>query len=598
MKALIKVGYGCNEHCTFCHTQDVRHIDAEAAEVEAKIRRARALGHSMVVLSGGEPTIRPELVRWATMVAELDMDFGLVSNGLMLAYPEVVEQLLAQRLRYVYMSLHGGERAIHNRLVRRDTFDVASSAISNLSGRGLDLTANCVVTKSNVEHLGGLVRLLAPLADVRVKFSMTEPKGGAWHLFEQVVPDVEVAARSVAAALELGAELTGAPERFVHGGFPLCLLPGYEDRYDDLRTHRFATMIEVGEDDFFPVDDENKTTPEQPCGRCSLRGPCPGLFTAYRERHGDQMLRPRAPKLRSNAFDYVFESVVAVDQPDDVCQLREDGVAPWDRGRHLFVRHQGKVGRYRADSRDFSDDAITRIKHELGQIYLDASKKVAPDDFGRDLVKLTRASMCATCPEKEPCTGMFEPVFESVFEADDEPVRSVLSTLRGRVLDVGCGSAPYMDVFANAASAGEIDYLGLDPDSSELERLESRWPSVRTRLGTLDDLPQGARFDHITVLRSWNHLPDPQRAAQQIAAALDTGGSLLVVDNVAFGLARTAAQTARARRSDTPRFEHYRNDSAEEAHRVLASVGLRLAIRRDIDPARSNQWFLRYDAAS
>src|SRR5690606_33678654 len=61
-KALIKVGYGCNENCTFCHTAEVRHIDGTSDEVVRKIRRAAQLGHGMVVLSGGEPTIRPELM--------------------------------------------------------------------------------------------------------------------------------------------------------------------------------------------------------------------------------------------------------------------------------------------------------------------------------------------------------------------------------------------------------------------------------------------------------------------------------------------------------------------------------------------------------
>ncbi|MCA9700921.1 MAG: radical SAM protein, partial [Myxococcales bacterium] len=104
-KGLIKVGYACNEHCSFCHTLDVRHIQGSTAEVDGKIRRAAALGYEMVVLSGGEPTIRPELIHWATLVSELDMDFGLVTNGQMLAYPDVVEKLLARRLRYVYLSL-------------------------------------------------------------------------------------------------------------------------------------------------------------------------------------------------------------------------------------------------------------------------------------------------------------------------------------------------------------------------------------------------------------------------------------------------------------------------------------------------------------
>ena len=65
MKALIKVGYGCNENCTFCHTLDMRHIDGSNDEVVRKIHRAKELGHSMVVLSGGEPTTRPELLEWA-----------------------------------------------------------------------------------------------------------------------------------------------------------------------------------------------------------------------------------------------------------------------------------------------------------------------------------------------------------------------------------------------------------------------------------------------------------------------------------------------------------------------------------------------------
>ena len=123
MKALIKVGYGCNDHCTFCHTLDVRHIDGEAAEVHAKIERAKQLGHTMVVLSGGEPTIRAELVRWAEHVAQLGMGFGLVTNGRMLRYRDLVDRLVEHRLGYVYLSLHGGSSKVHNLMVRSDAFD-------------------------------------------------------------------------------------------------------------------------------------------------------------------------------------------------------------------------------------------------------------------------------------------------------------------------------------------------------------------------------------------------------------------------------------------------------------------------------------------
>lgn len=597
MKALIKVGYGCNENCTFCHTQDVRYIDGSAAEVRAKIARAAELGHSMVVFSGGEATIRPELMQWAKEVAARGMDLGLVTNGLILAYPEVVDRLVEHRLRYVYMSLHAASARIHDGIVRRKSFDVACRALRNLSGRGLDLTINCVVTRQNVEHLEGLVDLVLPYPDVNLKFSMVEPKGGAWHLFDHLVPAVSDAAARVREALERGRERR-SPEgpRFTHGGFPLCLMEGFEADYDDLRTHRFATMVEVGEPDFFPVDDLAKVQPSETCRGCALSGPCPGLYRVYYERRGASELRPGIVRLRSNAFDWVFESLVETRDGGAACPLLRDGVTPWDRGRHLFVRHAGRVARYRADTRDFSDAEIETIKHVTGQVYLDASRKVAPDDFARDLVKLTRSSMCRGCVHERRCTGMFEPVFEDVFGRDEARLAQILSSLEGDVLDVGCGDGRCARSLAAAIADSRVRYLGIDPDPQALDRLLATLPRAQVRRVSLGVIAAGPdRFDHVIVGRSWNHLPDPVGAATMLSNLVRPGGSVIVVDNVAFGLARMPAQTRRARAS-TAAFEHYRNDDAEAAHRVLGRAPLRLVERIDVGPHTSNQWMLRYVA--
>ncbi len=436
MKALIKVGYACNEHCSFCHTQDVRHIQGETAEVDAKIERAARLGHSMIVLSGGEPTIRPELLRWARRSAALGLDFGLVTNGLRLAYPALVEQLVALRLRYVYLSLHGGEARVHDRMVRTEgAFGPAMAAVELLHRYPqLDLTVNCVVTRHNLEHLEGLVDALRPWPRWKLKFSMVEPKGGGSRLFPQLVPRISHVAQRVRTALEHGlAQNPG--QAMLHGGIPLCLLPGHEHRYDDLRTHGFRTMVEIGEPDLYPVDDLNKRHPP-PCQDCARSGPCPGLFRAYDERYGHQELRPVRAGPRANAFNYALVRVIAREVPPDRCPLRDDGFTPWDRARDLFVRHRGQVALYRAETRDFSDTQLHQAKHERGQIYLDASRKPAPDDFSRDLVPLDRAAVCEGCPHHDACTGMFEPAFEDRFVRDDAEVRRILAGLRGTVLDL------------------------------------------------------------------------------------------------------------------------------------------------------------------
>ncbi|MEM6294229.1 MAG: radical SAM protein [Myxococcota bacterium] len=593
MKALLKVGYGCNEHCTFCHTQDLRHIDGDAAEVDAKIERAKALGHSMVVLSGGEATIRPELFRWAERIAALGMDFGLVTNGLVLAYPEVLERLLVHRLRYVYMSLHGGEAAIHNRLVRRKSFHAAVQALQNLSGHGLDLTANCVVTKQNVDHLLGLVDRVAPLPDVRLKFSWVEPKGGAAHLLDALVPPLEPAAAAVREALARWDTKTERPGLAVHGGFPLCMMQGYEHRFDDLRTHAFWTMSEIGEPDLFPVDDRNKCKPA-PCEDCSLRGGCPGLFRMYEEQHGHAMLQPRRGEVRSNSVDYIYEEMHTASHADaDACPVWTASMRPYDRARHVFVRHGPKVGRYRADSRDFDDDQLEALKFNEGQLYLDASRKPAPDDFARDLVKLERSALCRDCEARPHCAGMFEPRFEDVFTRDDAHVRAHLASLEGDLLDVGCGEMPYVDVLGPRVASGHVRYTGVDPDAQAIAAVAERLPGATVMRGGVEAVPSSARFDHVLVLRSWNHIPDPERLRQRLEAMLRPGGSLVVVDNVAFGLVRTRRQSGAAK-GGPARWEHCRNDDDARAHAVLGRGGLTLVERRSIGPQTSNQWMLRY----
>lgn len=593
MKALIKVGYGCNNHCTFCHTLDVRHIDGASDEVEAKIDRAARLGHTMIVLSGGEVTMRPELLRWATRSAARGMDFGLVTNGRALSYVELVDKLLERRLKYVYLSMHGGNAKMHNLLVRADAFEETYRAIGNLSGKGLDLTVNTVVTQQNVDHLRPIVDAMLAFPDAALKFSMVQPKGGGDLHFDRLIPKVSYVAERVVDAIEYGLSKTrGKGPAFAHDGIPFCHLPGHEHRYDDLKTHRFATMTEIGEGDFFPVDDRDKVQPEE-CSRCTLRGPCPGLYRGYAEVHGLDEVHAVVGAPRSNSFHYVLERGVGR-VVDEKCPVFEDGTSPWDRGRHLFIRTgDDRIGRYRTDTRDFTDREIEATKHDLGQVYLDVSRKAAPDDFARDLVQLRRSAICEPCPAKTTCAGMFEPASEEVFTRDDAAVRSVLAGLRGDVLDVGCGEGVYEDLFEPLARSGAIRYLGIEPNAERVASLRARLPWGEVLEASAESFESDRTFDHVLILRSWNHLRDPRVAIDRLLAMLKPNGTLTIVDNVAFGLVRGRSQAGKAE-SGAAIFEHYRNDSAADAAKIVDALGLSCLERRDVTSGTSNQWMLVY----
>jgi MoaA/NifB/PqqE/SkfB family radical SAM enzyme len=289
MKALLKVGYTCNNNCVFCHSSEHREEpDLTTAALVARIDACAAAGHDMVVLSGGEPTIRPDLLHVAQHAAERGLDFGLVTNGRMLAYGTLLDRLAARRLRYLCVSLHGDE-ATHDAMVRAPAHAESLAGVRAAARRGLRPTVNCVVTRRNLGALSALVDALADAGPLTVKLSMVEPKGRALEAFAAVVPTVTAAAAAIADAIARARArgLAGA-----HDGTPLCLLPGLEERYDDLARSGFAVMAEAFEHELQPVDDGQRVWPA-PCSGCALAARCPGLYRAYLDRHGDGELRPR-----------------------------------------------------------------------------------------------------------------------------------------------------------------------------------------------------------------------------------------------------------------------------------------------------------------
>ncbi len=589
MRALLKVGYRCNSDCRFCHSAGARGVEARPEAVDALVRRAAALGHRLVAFSGGELTLQAGLPRWGALAASLGLDLGLVTNGTGLD-EAAVDRLLGHRLRYVHLSLHGGTAEVHEAMAGARTFERVRRALALLSGRGLEVWVNCVVATPNLGHLRGVVDALRPFPDLRLKLALVEPRGGAGDDFEALVPPVAQAAAAVAEAM---AHAAAAGRRFVvHEGFPLCLLPGLEDRGSGLRAQGFSAMAEVDEDDLHPVDQANAVHPP-PCRGCALRGRCPGLYAGYHARRGHAELRPVTGRPRSNAFHWTLEGTVVGGAPGR-CPVLSLGVAPWDPGRHLFVRSGERVARFHAATGDFTDAEVAEVKHRLGQVYLDRSGRDAPDDFAAQLLQLRRSPDCAPCPERARCTGLFEPAAENVFARDEAGVRRLLSGLEGDLLDVGCGEGPYAEALAGAASAGRLRYTGLEPDAARAGALRVRWPWANVVVGLAEEAALApASLDHVLVLRSWNHLRDPAAALDRLLPALRPGGTLTVADNVAFGLVRSRAQAARGERSAAA-FEHWRNDGAAEALGWVEGRGLELLERRDVGPGTSNQWLLRW----
>ena len=99
---------GCNFRCPWCHNghllplapNPVTRVDEARVFATLAERRARLGG---VVVTGGEPTLQPDLPRFLGRIKALGLDVKLDTNG---SHPDVLRRLFAARLvDYVAMDV-------------------------------------------------------------------------------------------------------------------------------------------------------------------------------------------------------------------------------------------------------------------------------------------------------------------------------------------------------------------------------------------------------------------------------------------------------------------------------------------------------------
>ena len=274
----------------------------------------------------------------------------------------------------------------------------------------------------------------------------------------------------------------------------------------------------------------------------------------------------RLPKAVSNQFDVV----PAV------------GVPPGD----LAVRVTTDVGPMVARSSTTSQAEI-RLALRRGQLYRDNSGAARLDDFASQLAPLGK-----------DVRGSWSPRGQTPFAAEESALLARLGQLRGTIVDVGAGPLRYVQTLNAAIAAGQLHYVAVEPDPAMVARASQ---AVRGGLfvrGVAEALPLAdASADALLFLRSFNHLRNVGLAMREVLRVAKPGATLLIVDNVLFGLVRDSQQMQRAHAisvDQTP-FEHYRNASAAQAWKLIQrAIGghVELVDLREVGPTTSNQWQL------
>ncbi len=163
----------CNLTCKHCYALSADHdypgelATAEVLRVMDDLKAARV---PVLILSGGEPLLRPDLFTIAERAREMRFYVGLSSNGTLID-AAMADRIAAARFDYVGISLDG-IGAVHDRFRRLDgAFERSLAGIRLLGERGVKVGLRYTMTMLNAGELPALLQLMRDEGATKFYFS-------------------------------------------------------------------------------------------------------------------------------------------------------------------------------------------------------------------------------------------------------------------------------------------------------------------------------------------------------------------------------------------------------------------------------------------
>jgi pyrroloquinoline quinone biosynthesis protein E len=205
--------YRCPLRCTYCSNPlDYRSVpDALDGDAwSAAFREAAALGVVHVGLTGGEPTLHPELDAIVAGAADAGLFVHLVTAGTTLDRGTLAD-LRERGLKSVQLSIQDARADASDAVAGSRSFERKLAFAADVAALALPLTLNVVLHRGNLDRLAEIIELGRRLGAARLELANTQYHGWALRNRRALLPSAEQLA-GAGAAVEHARRQPGAPE--------------------------------------------------------------------------------------------------------------------------------------------------------------------------------------------------------------------------------------------------------------------------------------------------------------------------------------------------------------------------------------------------
>ncbi|MFH1234305.1 MAG: radical SAM protein [Candidatus Diapherotrites archaeon] len=293
----LKLGFACNNNCLSCPQAHRRHFgDLATEKIKEFLDEGRKKGDIQVVLTGGEPTIRPDIVEIVGYAREIGYsDIQLQTNGRMLAYKDFCKKLVDAGASSFMFGIHGSSAEVHDYLTQSPgAFSQALQGVKNLvalreSLRISMISVNSVVSKASYRQAPETARLFAGLGIDQLQFAFIHCVGNALKNIELLLPTKTEVMPFIHEGLEIGLK-AGMAMRVE--AYPFCFLKGYEQCSSEIHAPYKEIMDAEGLRENFNQIRRGAKRKGPQCKECKFDLVCSGPWKEYVEIYGFGEFKP------------------------------------------------------------------------------------------------------------------------------------------------------------------------------------------------------------------------------------------------------------------------------------------------------------------
>jgi len=180
----------CNLRCIHCRCS--AELDAAAGDFTTEeafrlLDQIAELSKPVVVLSGGEPLLRPDVFEIARRGTDLGLRMCMATNGTLID-DAVCERMKGAGIRMVSLSLDGSTAAIHDDFRSMPgAFEGTLRGISFLRKHGVPFLVNSSFTRRNQGDIANVMRLAKSLGATAWYMFMIVPTGRGEEIMEELI---------------------------------------------------------------------------------------------------------------------------------------------------------------------------------------------------------------------------------------------------------------------------------------------------------------------------------------------------------------------------------------------------------------------------